>query len=65
VDYPDPKPLADPGADPLLRRVRQLLDETPDLIHQAEATLREVRASLARLEAHHHSWSVYLPLRPE
>jgi hypothetical protein len=64
VDYPDPKPLPDPGDDPLLRHARLLLDETPDLLLKVETALAEVERSIARLEAHHHPWSVYLLLRP-
>jgi hypothetical protein len=65
VDYPDPRPLPDPGTDPLLLRARKLLDGTPDLLLQVETALAEVRASLALHEAIHQSWPVYLPLRPE
>jgi hypothetical protein len=51
VDYPNPKPLPDPGADPLLVRARLLLDETPHILWEAREASAGVRATVALLRA--------------
>jgi hypothetical protein len=49
VDDTRPNLPPDPGADPLLRHARRLLDETPGILLDAETARDLVRESLARL----------------
>jgi hypothetical protein len=57
--------LPDPGADPLLRHARRLLDESRVIIHQAETARWLVAVIVERLAALHCHPPPCPPSRPD